>query len=158
MLHGVFAELMGDISGRRVLDRGCGGGQLAFFLAEAGAAGVVGIGASERMLEVARAERSHPRVIYRRATMEEADPDGTRVAWALDRYAEEGAREHRWFVPGVRRFHGTIATLINRLVDAGLAIERVLEPAPGEVWLRERPQDTDERRRPMFLLVRSRKA
>jgi SAM-dependent methyltransferase len=214
--HAGFSELLGDVSGRRALDLGCGAGQLAFYLAEAGAAEVVGIDASERMLEVARARAAHPRVSYRRATMEDADfadgafdlvvsslalhyvrdyaglvrriarwlrpggrlvfstehpiytarasaegwvvgPDGTRTAWALDRYAEEGPREHRWFVPGVRRYHRTLATLLNGLIDAGLAIERVVEPAPGDDWLRERPEHADERRRPMFLLVRAAK-
>jgi hypothetical protein len=29
---------------------------------------------------------------------------------------------------------------------------------PGEPWLRDHPQAADERRRPMFLLVRARKA
>ncbi len=40
---------------------------------------------------------------------------------------------------------------------AGLVIERVVEPMPDEPWLRSHPQAGDERRRPMFLLVRARK-
>lgn len=214
--HGRFIELLGDVSGRRVLDLGCGGGQLAFYLAEAGAAGVIGIDTSERMLDVARTQWAHPSVSYRPGSMEEADfpdgafdrvvsslalhyvcdyaglvqriarwlspggvlvfsvehpiytarasdegwvtdPDGTRVAWALDRYADEGLREHCWVVPGVQRYHRTLATILNTLIDAGLAIERVVESAPDDAWLRDRPQDADERRRPMFLLVRARK-
>lgn len=216
MEHGSVVQLLGDVSGRRVLDLGCGAGQLAYYLAGAGAAEVVGIDASERMLDVARARWAHPRVSYRRESMEDADfppeafdlvvsslalhyvrdyaglvgriarwltpggllvystehpiytarasadgwiqsSEGTRVAWALDRYAEEGPREHRWFVAGVRRYHRTLSTLLNGLIDAGLAIERVVESAPSDAWLRERPQDADERRRPMFLLVRARK-
>jgi SAM-dependent methyltransferase len=85
-------------------------------------------------------------------------PEGTRRAWALDRYADEGLREHHWFIPGVRRYHRTLATLLNGLVDARLLIERVVEPTPDDAWLQERPQDADELRRPMFLLVRARKA
>jgi 2-polyprenyl-3-methyl-5-hydroxy-6-metoxy-1,4-benzoquinol methylase len=217
MEHHCFLELLGDVSGQRVLDLGCGAGHLAFSLAGAGASEVVAIDASERMLEVARARWAHPRVSYRRASMEDADfspgafdrvvsslafhyvedyaglvgrierwlapggllvfstehpiytarasdegwvtgPDGTRLAWVLDRYAEEGLREHHWFIPGVRRHHRTLATLLNGLIDAGLLIERVVEAAPDDAWLEERPQDADERRRPMFLLVRARKA
>lgn len=200
MEHGSIAALSGDVSGRRVLDLGCGGGQLAFYLAEAGAAEVVGIDASERMLDVARARWAHPRVSYRRESMEDADfspgafdlvvsslalhyvrdyaglvariarwltpggllvystehpiytargsadgwvigPEGTRVAWAIDHYAAEGPREHRWFVAGVRRYHRMISTLLNGLIDAGLAIERVVESAPSDAWLRDRPQE-----------------
>src|SRR5919108_2026043 len=70
--HAGFSELLGDVSGRRALDLGCGAGQLGFYLAEAGAAEVVGIDASERMLEVARARAAHPRVSYRRGAMEGA--------------------------------------------------------------------------------------
>jgi 2-polyprenyl-3-methyl-5-hydroxy-6-metoxy-1,4-benzoquinol methylase len=217
MEHSSFVELLGDVAGRRVLDLGCGAGQLAFYLAEAGAAEVIGIDASERMLDVARAQRAHPRISYRQASMEDADfslgafdlvvsslalhyvrdyaglmgrigrwlaqggplvfstehpiytaramadgwvigSEGNRIAWALDHYADEGLREHRWFIPGVRRYHRTLSTLLNGLIDAGLVIERVMESTPSEAWLRERPQDADERRRPLFLLVRARKA
>ncbi len=215
MEHAAFLDLVGDVSGRRVLDLGCGGGQLAFYLAETGAESVVGVDASERMLEVARASRAHPRVTYRREAMEDADfppgafdlvvsslalhyvrdyagliarvakwlgqagalvystehpiytarshdegwvadSEGTRIGWALDRYSEEGPREHQWFVPGVRRYHRTLSTLLNGLIDAGFVIERIVESTPSEEWLRERPRDADERRRPMFLLVRAR--
>ena len=57
MEHESFLELLGDVAGLRVLDLGCGGGQLALHLAEAGAAEVVATDASERMLEVARTKR-----------------------------------------------------------------------------------------------------
>jgi SAM-dependent methyltransferase len=211
-----FLRLLPEVAGRRVVDIGCGAGGLAFHVAEAGAAEVVGIDVSERMLAVARAERAHPRVSYRRESIETVDfpagrldlvvsslafhyvrdyaglvsriarwlpsggvlvfstehplytarasadgwvvdGDGRRLAWAIDGYADEGAREHRWFVAGVRRYHRTIATLLNGLVESGLSVERVVEPVPDEEWLRDRPQAADERRRPMFLLVRARK-
>jgi 2-polyprenyl-3-methyl-5-hydroxy-6-metoxy-1,4-benzoquinol methylase len=216
MEHRSFDELVGDAAGQRVLDLGCGSGQLALHLAEAGASEVLGIDASERMLEVARARRGHPRVSYRRMAMEEADfkpgafdmvvsslafhyvhdyaglverivrwlrpggvlvystehpiftaratPDGwvlnsagARTAWAIDHYAEEAVREHSWFVSGVRRYHRTLATLLNVLIDRGLTIERVVESTPSAAWLRGRGHDSDERRRPLFLLVRARK-
>jgi 2-polyprenyl-3-methyl-5-hydroxy-6-metoxy-1,4-benzoquinol methylase len=45
-----------------VLDLGCGAGQLALHLTEAGAKEVVALDVSERMLELARAERAHPTI------------------------------------------------------------------------------------------------
>jgi SAM-dependent methyltransferase len=205
MEHSQFMGLLPDLAGKRVLDLGCGVGQLAFYLAEAGAAEVVGVDVSEKMLELARSERTHPRVTYVREAIEGVtfpperfelvvsslafhyvedyqglvrrvgewltpggvlvystehpvytardpadgwvvDADGKRMHWALDDYAEEGARDQRWFVDGVRKYHRT-----------RLAVERVLEPVPDVDTLRRRPEYVDERRRPPFLLVRARR-
>jgi SAM-dependent methyltransferase len=85
------------------------------------------------------------------------DPAGTRAHWKLDHYADEGWRTQDWFVEGVRKHHRTMATLINGLIDAGLTVERVLEPIPDAEALRRRPDFADEHRRPTFLLVRARK-
>jgi SAM-dependent methyltransferase len=211
--HAHFMQLLPALEGRRVLDLGCGMGQLAVHLAEAGAAEVIGVDISERMLALAAAH-AHPRVTYLRDAIERVtfsadrfdlvvsslafhyvedyaglvrriagwlapggvlvystehpiytaidpatgwalDSDGNRVHWALDRYADEGWRDQHWFVEGVRKYHRTVATLLNGLVDAGLAVERVLEPVPDEETLRRRPDFVDEYRRPTFLLVRA---
>jgi SAM-dependent methyltransferase len=214
MEHDDLLALLPPVAGRRVLDLGCGAGQLAHHLATGGAAEVIGVDLSERMLERARAEWAHPRVTYRREAIEElvferarfdlvvsslafhyvedyaglmakiaawlapggvlvysiehpiytarlpgegwvVDAEGRRTGWRLDRYAEEGPREETWFVTGVRKVHRTLATLIDGLIDAGLVVERLVEPVPSERWLRDHPVWADERRRPIFLLVRA---
>jgi SAM-dependent methyltransferase len=214
--HADLLALFPDIGGRRVLDLGCGAGQLAHHLATVGAAEVIGVDISERMLGLARAEWSHPRVTYCREAVERVafpparfdvvisslvvhyvedyrtlirriagwlapggvliystehpiftarlpgdgwvlDAGGRRTRWGLDHYADEGARDETWFVAGVRKMHRTFATLVNGLLDAGLLVERVVEPVPSEQWLRDHPQASDERRRPVFLLLRARK-
>jgi SAM-dependent methyltransferase len=213
--HAELLALLPDVAGRRALDLGCGAGQLAHHLAACGAADVVGVDVSERMLELARRQWAHPRVRYQRAAIEgvQFSPAGfdlvvsvlalhyvedyrgviARIArwltpggvlvysiehplytarlpgdgwvrgetgaprWALRDYSDEGARDEAWFVPGVRKFHRTVATLLNGLTDAGLAIARVTEPIPSPAWLERHPSMPDERRRPMFLLVRARK-
>src|SRR5688500_4442386 len=69
----LFVSLLPDVTGKRVLDLGCGVGQLALYLAQAGAAEVVGVDLSRRMLARARAERSHPRLRYVRKAIEDVD-------------------------------------------------------------------------------------
>ncbi|HLZ27275.1 MAG TPA: class I SAM-dependent methyltransferase [Chloroflexota bacterium] len=85
------------------------------------------------------------------------DAQGHRARYALDDYAEEGARQEHWFIPGVRKVHRTLATLINGLIDAGLTLERVVEPVPSADRVQTDPAARDERRRPMFVLIRARK-
>jgi 2-polyprenyl-3-methyl-5-hydroxy-6-metoxy-1,4-benzoquinol methylase len=213
--HADLLALLPEVQGRRVLDLGCGAGQLAHFLATRGAAEVVGVDLSERMLALARTRWGHPRVTYQRSSLEEAafaparfdlvvsslalhyvedyrgliariagwlgtggvlvystehpiytarlpghgwirDETGA-MRWSLDRYGDEGARAETWFVGGVRKVHRTMATLVNGLLDAGLVLERLLEPIPDETWVAHHPAMADERRRPMFLLIRARK-
>jgi SAM-dependent methyltransferase len=211
-----FMSLLPGMAGLRALDLGCGAGRLAHHLAESGAAEVIGVDLSERMLELARVECSHPRLTYQRASMEEAtfppdrfdlvvsslafhyvadyralvgriagwlspggilvfsnehpvylsrataegwirDTDGRPLFWALDRYGEEGLREESWIADGVQKHHRMVSTLLNDLIEAGLAIERVLEPMPDEAMLERHPEWIDERKRPFCVLVRARK-
>ena len=214
--HGTFVDLLPNVAGSRALDLGCGAGQLTLHVAESGAAEVIGIDLSERMLEVARTERAHPMVTYVQASMDGTDfpaarfdlvvsslafhyvedyaglvrriaewlvpgghlvfstehpiflaratddgwvrdPEGAPLYWTIDRYGVEALREERWFRDGVQKFHRTLSTLLNGLIDAGLVIERVVEPMPDDEALRRRPEWIHELKRPVFLLVRARK-
>jgi hypothetical protein len=49
------------------------------------------------------------------------------------------------------------STLTNGLIDAGLVVERVVEPMPDRDMLREHPDWIHELKRPAFLLVRASK-
>jgi SAM-dependent methyltransferase len=213
--HADLLALLPAARGLRALDLGCGTGQMARFLAEQGAASVLGVDLSERMLAVARRDYAHPRVRYKRAALEELslpeasfdlvvsslavhyiddygglvrriaswldesgvlvlstehplytgrlpgdgwvmDATGRPERWAVRRYFDEGARDEEWFVKGVRKVHRTLATLVNGVLEAGLVLERIIEPAPSEAWLREHPESLDEAQRPMFILLRAR--
>jgi 2-polyprenyl-3-methyl-5-hydroxy-6-metoxy-1,4-benzoquinol methylase len=72
MEHADLLALLPDVTGRRVLDLGCGAGQLAHHLATAGAADVTGIDVSQQMLALAQAQWAHPRVTYERMLVESA--------------------------------------------------------------------------------------
>ncbi|MBC5580797.1 class I SAM-dependent methyltransferase [Anaerofilum sp. BX8] len=71
-------QLLPDFTGKRVLDLGCGYGWHCVYAAQRGAASVVGVDLSQRMLEEARARTDSPRVRYLRAAMEDVEfPDGS---------------------------------------------------------------------------------
>lgn len=64
-------SMMPDLNGKRVLDLGCGFGEHCKRFVERGAQKVVGIDISEKMLEVARAENTDPKITYINMPMEE---------------------------------------------------------------------------------------
>jgi hypothetical protein len=53
---------------------------------------------------------AHPRWMH--------DEDG-RPAWPVNRYALEGERRGLWLGARVRKYHRTMATTLNTLLDAG---------------------------------------
>jgi 2-polyprenyl-3-methyl-5-hydroxy-6-metoxy-1,4-benzoquinol methylase len=63
--------LLPEIAGKRVVDLGCGFGQLSRWLGDAGARSVLGIDLSEKMLARAVVETSNPTVTYLRANLDE---------------------------------------------------------------------------------------
>lgn len=66
-----MAELLPDLTGKTVLDLGCGYGLNCMDFVARGAKHVVGIDISEKMLEVAKRENASPRIEYRRMDMAE---------------------------------------------------------------------------------------
>ena len=64
-------SLLPDMEGKCVLDLGCGFGEHCKEYVNRGAAKVVGIDISEKMLEVARKENSDPKITYLHMAMED---------------------------------------------------------------------------------------
>ena len=83
------------------------------------------------------------------------DSEGNKLHWAIDHYQEEGKREGRWYIDGVVKYHRTVSTLVNVLIEKSLVLEKILEPTsiPGGVELR--PKLIDEERRPSFILIKA---
>ena len=85
------------------------------------------------------------------------DAEGDKLFWAVDHYQEEGKREGHWYIEGVVKYHRTVSTLVNVLIEKGLVVEKILEPTsiPGGVALR--PKLIDEERRPSFIVIKAKK-
>ncbi len=76
-----------------------------------------------------------------------------RLHWPVDQYQDEGLRQARFLDHEVVKYHRTVATYINTLIDADFTITKLLEPQPTQEMLDKHPEMQDEARRPMFLLI-----
>lgn len=203
-------SLLPPMTGKRVIDMGCGCGELCRQAAGQGAVQVIGVDISERMLAEALAAGGQPAIEYVHEAIEDfryegepvdvvvssltlhyvkdyarlvgavlrwlapggvfvfsiehpmctallngwhRDGEGRKVHWPVDCYKDEGVRERRWMVDGVIKYHRTVETYVNTLVDAGFAIRRLLEPEALPQYVVQQPDLTEERRRPPFLLI-----
>lgn len=202
--------LLPDFSGKRVLDLGCGFGWHCRYAAQQGAATVLGVDLSEKMLAQARAMTGDPCVTYRQEAIEDCRPaprsfdivlsslafhyvadirpvfeavfqalvpggafvfscehpvftaqgsqhwhcdsGGVPLHWPVDRYFSEGARTARFLDCDVVKYHRTLTTYLDALLDAGFLLKRLVEPRPDPA-LMDLPGMADELRRPMMLLI-----
>ena len=77
--------------------------------------------------------------------------DGT---WPVTDYYYPGQRTTDFLGHEVKKFHHTLTQILNGLLQEGFIIEAVEEAMPPEQW---RDQMPEEMKRPMMLLIRSRK-
>ncbi|RDW17673.1 class I SAM-dependent methyltransferase [Oceanobacillus chungangensis] len=87
------------------------------------------------------------------------DGSGNKLHWALDDYQEEGKREEHWYIDGVIKYHRTISTLINTLIDNGFIVEKIIEPQsiPSGLEQMSKLELINEERRPSFIVIKSSK-
>ena len=204
--------LLPDLDGKRVVDLGCGFGWFARWARQHGAASVLGLDLSHKMLERARNDTHDSSIDYHIADLESLElpeaafdlafsslafhyvadfarltrtihrslVDGAhlvfniehpvymaavrpqwsveangRKTWPVGGYAFEGERTTDWLAQGVVKYHRTIATTLNSLLDTGFAIRRVVEFAPTAEQIAAAPQLADEMERPMMLIVKA---
>jgi cyclopropane-fatty-acyl-phospholipid synthase len=120
--------------GVRVLDIGSGWGGLGLYLAEAGAAQVVGITLSKEQLKVSR-DRARRAGLDDRVRFELCDYRAVRGTF--DRIVSVGMFEH----VGVRHFSEFFAAVRDRLTDDGVAVLHSIGRADGpgvtNPWIRK---------------------
>lgn len=81
------------------------------------------------------------------------DEQGNRLHWPVDHYQTEGIRETTFLTENVIKYHRTLSTYMNDLIQVGFTIRAVKEPMPSEEMLQTIPSMQDELRRPMFLMI-----
>lgn len=206
--------LLPVLTGKRVVDLGCGFGWASRWMREQGAASVLGLDLSHRMISRARVAPTDAAISYQMADLETLtlpehgfelaysalafhyiedfarlartiyqsltpggdlvftiehpifmatahphwfqDEEG-RQTWPVNFYAEEGERRTDWFTKGVIKYHRTMGTTVNLLLDAGFTLRRLVEYAPSLEEIRQTPALAEERERPMMLLIAARK-
>jgi ubiquinone/menaquinone biosynthesis C-methylase UbiE len=80
---------------------------------------------------------------------------GNRLHWPVDTYQQEGPRHTQWMADDVVKYHRTVATYLNTLINSGFYISKLSEPEPTPEMLIDQPDLKDDRRRPIFLLIAS---
>jgi SAM-dependent methyltransferase len=206
-------SLIPPLANKRVLDLGCGFGKMCRYAIEQGAASVVGVDISAKMLAQAREETCDSRISYLHSALEDLsfapasfevvvsslalhyierydlvctnvkawlaargafvfsvehpmataypiggylDEKGEEEHWSIDNYKLEGIRHTQWFIDDVIKYHRSVETYINTLIDKGFTIVRLVEPEATEDEIRKRPELREESRRPTFMLISAR--
>lgn len=85
------------------------------------------------------------------------DSDGKPLHWPVDHYFEEGVRKAVFLGEEITKYHKTLTTYINTLLQYGFEVIKLVEPEPADYLMNE-PGMKDELRRPMMLLIAARKS
>ena len=208
-------KILPDFKGKKVLDLGCGYGWHCMYAIRHGAAGVLGLDLSEKMLETARQKNNSELIEYRRMGVEDFDyppesfdivlssltlhyieslpplfkqiyrtlskkgtfifsiehpiftaygdqdwhydPEGNIQHWPVDRYFKEGRREASFLGEKVIKYHHSLTSIIQGLLNTGFTLQNLTEPQPSPEMLAKIPGMSDELRRPMMLIISVRK-
>ncbi len=103
-------SLLPDLTGKRVLDLGCGFGEHCVDYIKRGAVRVVGVDISENMLKVAREENSDPNITYLNMPME----DVAAIDETFDVVISSLALHY------VENFKGVVEAVSGLLTDGGI--------------------------------------
>lgn len=85
------------------------------------------------------------------------DEKGKILHFPVDNYFSEGKREANFLGEKVIKYHRTLTTYLNTLIEQGFEITGIVEPQPSEELLKTVEGMKDELRRPMMLIVSARK-
>lgn len=85
------------------------------------------------------------------------DAQGMVSHWPVDHYFDEGVRRACFLGETVQKYHRTLTTYINDLLDCGFRVTGLAEPEPPQALLHTVPDMVNELRRPMMLIISARR-
>lgn len=85
------------------------------------------------------------------------DDQGNRLHWPVDRYFFEGERATTFLEKEIVKYHKTLTTYVETLLNNGFELTGLREPEPDSKMLEQYPEYKDELRRPMILLLSAKK-
>lgn len=85
------------------------------------------------------------------------DPQGRRLHWPVDRYFDEGMRKAIFLGETVTKYHKTLTSYVNSLLQTGFQLTGLVEPKVDAAFIQANPGSEDELRRPLFLIVSAKK-
>lgn len=72
------------------------------------------------------------------------DEEGKPMHWPVDSYFTEGIRQSKFLGAEVLKYHNTLTTYVNTLIQAGFEITGLIEPQPAPHLLDTVPGMRDE--------------
>lgn len=85
------------------------------------------------------------------------DENGKILHFPVDNYFFEGERNANFLGEKVIKYHRTLTTYLNGLLQGGFEITEIVEPQPSEHLLHTVEGMQDELRRPMMLIISAKK-
>jgi SAM-dependent methyltransferase len=85
------------------------------------------------------------------------DEEGNILHFPVDHYFSEGKRNANFLGESVVKYHRTLTTYLNGLLQGGFELTGVVEPQPPAYLLHTVKGMEDELRRPLMLIISSRK-
>lgn len=84
-------------------------------------------------------------------------PGNEKLHWPVNDYFMEGKRAAIFLGEKVTKYHRTLTTYLNTLLQTGFTLRQVIEPQPSKEMLNAITGMKDELRRPMMLLIAAQK-
>ncbi|MFW0737765.1 class I SAM-dependent methyltransferase [Flavobacterium sp. T12S277] len=81
------------------------------------------------------------------------DENENRLHWPVDNYQDEGVRQTFFLGHEVVKYHRTVASILNMVINSGFSITQIAEPKPSEEIIEKYPEMKEELRRPIFIMV-----